>query len=101
MKTTLSILILATAVASQASAAEIRVNIVGKSPAEVRAEIQTAADKVCNAAYRDGHVTLQELSACSRIAADDGLAQAKAYETRTAQAAIGPVASNAAADAGR
>ena len=100
MKTTLAILLLA-ATASQASAAEIRVNIVGKSPAEVHAEIQQAAAKVCNAAYMDGHVTLQELSACSRGAEEDALAQAKVYETRTAQAAIGPVASNAAVGAGR
>ncbi len=77
MKTLLSTLLLAAAIAGPAAAQDIRVSLEGKSPAVIREDIQRAASTVCASAYRDGDVGVHELAACERDAADDALQQVK------------------------
>ena len=77
MKTLLSTLLLAAAIAGPAAAQEVRVSLDGENPAAIREDISRAASAVCASAYREGEVGLHELTACERTAADDGMRQAK------------------------
>ena len=81
MKTVLSLLLLTVAAAGPAAAQDIRVSVVGKSPAVIREDIDRAAHAVCVSAYRDGTVGFWELNSCVRAASDDGLQQARAIAT--------------------
>jgi hypothetical protein len=84
MKTVLSLLLLATAAAGPAAAQDIRINISGKSPADIREDIGRAAQAVCDSAFRDQAIGFTELNACVRAVSDDGLRQARALTAKPA-----------------
>ncbi len=77
MKTLLSTLLLAAAIAGPAAAQEVRVSLEGKNPAAIREDIAHAASTVCTSAYLHGSVSVHELSACERAVADDAMQQVK------------------------
>jgi hypothetical protein len=79
IRTFTSTLILLTALAGTASAAEIRVSLVGKDAATISAEIHAAAKTVCKREYLDARLSQPyELAACIRQATEDAEAQVKA-----------------------
>ena len=81
MKTVLSLILLTAAAAGPAAAQDIRVSVLGKSPAVIREDIGRAAQSVCAAAYRDGTVGFWEMHDCVRAVSEDGLQQARAMAT--------------------
>jgi hypothetical protein len=68
----------------------------------IRADIDQAAHDVCAKGFKEGVVELEEIRTCARIEADDGMAQARAYERKIAHAvAVGALRSNTVGGAAR
>ena len=102
MKSLLSILLLSAAIAGPAAAQEVRVSLADKDPATIASDIHRAAETVCYSAQKDGEVRPQEMARCISDVADDGMSQARAYESRRApptSAQVGDLASNGLAEA--
>ena len=79
IRTFTSTLILVTALAGTASAAEVRVSLVGKDAAAISAEIHAAARTVCKQAYIEERLSQPyEMAACIREATDNAQAQVRA-----------------------
>lgn len=71
---TLTILAAVAAIATPAAAADIKVNIVGKSASVVQAEIYKAAQAVCREGMT-GVAPISRYGACVNVVAEDAMAQ--------------------------
>ncbi len=76
---TLSTLIALTLIAGSASAAEVKVSLVGKDAQTIRADIRKAAVSVCKAAYRDESTldAFHDLAPCVDQAVDSAEAKVR------------------------
>ena len=75
MNRTLILAFGAVLVAGAAQAGDYRINTTGKSPAEVRASIASAAAEVCKSAYDGDPAGIYERSNCEREAYKSGVSR--------------------------
>ena len=78
---TFSTFLVLAALAGPAAAQDIKVDVAGKDAMAISLAIDKAAWTVCTRAYLDMSVERGALADCAKAAADDALAQAKAYES--------------------
>jgi hypothetical protein len=101
MTRVLSAIALTLALAGSAAAQEVRINVVGKDDAAVRADIRQAVEQVCQTANRAGQFqgayTVQN---CLMDGQTRALAQYKAYQ-RDASTQVTALASNGASSSSR
>ena len=76
------------AFAAPALAESVTVQVAGKSPAAVQAEIQRAAQTVCRHAYGTMHVSVDEQWQCERAAAAEAMAKARLIAAASAPVSV-------------
>ena len=87
IRTFTSILAIA-AFAGPALAESVTVQVAGKSPAAVHAEIERAAQIACRHAYGTMHVSVAEEWQCERTAAAEALAKARLIAAASAPVSV-------------
>ena len=89
--TILTLLASLAAAAGPAAAEDVAINIVGKSPDAVRAEIKAAADAVCRQELRASVVGFVNLDRCIEIVSKQPIAHAEGVAARLARTRTVPV----------
>ncbi|MBW8815655.1 MAG: hypothetical protein JF588_19730 [Caulobacterales bacterium] len=77
--------IAAAVVAGPAAAQSVRVQVAGKSPEQVQADVNTAARKVCHAATTGATFPLEMFDACLKATLKDATSQLTGASVKLAQ----------------
>ncbi len=95
---TLLAAVTAAALAGPACAAEITVNLAGKDPKAIRADVEKAAWAVCKDAYREEFTAPSVMSGCVRDSVASAMADvSKAHAWAGTNGVLTEMASNSAA----